>query len=507
VPAHDERDYAFAVRYGLPIRQVVAVPGAPTVADEGSAYVAHEAGEVLVDSGRFSGQLADEGGRAIVEWLAAEGGAIGGSDRAKPDVTYRLRDWNVSRQRYWGTPIPIVYCRDCGTVPVPEDQLPVLLPRASAYKPTGESPLKSDAAFINTECPSCGGPAERETDTLDTFVDSAWYWFRYLSPHLQTAPIDRDLVARWTPVDLYTGGTEHTVLHLLYFRFFTKAMFDLGLIDYREPTLRLRHQGQILAGTTGERMSKSRGNVQAPDELVRRAGADALRLFLMFLGPWEEGAAWDARGLGGVSRFLHRVWTVVTEPHGVERGDPDAGRFPAGVSEAQAEQAIRRAAHRTLRTVTAEYEAFRFNVMVAHLMEFTNLLMRYRGTPAAGGEAWYEAVRFLILMLAPSAPHISEELWQRRLAAGGVAGAGSVAHSVHLERWPTFDPLLAAEQTVEIPIQINGKLRDRVAVPVGLSQGQIEEIVLRREKVVAALAGRAPQRVVHVPGRLVNLVV
>ena len=507
VPAHDERDYAFATRYGLPIRQVVAVPGASTVADEGTAYVAHEADEVLVDSGPFTGMPADEGGRAIVEWLANEGGAVGGSGRAKPDVTYRLRDWNVSRQRYWGTPIPIVYCRDCGTVPVPEDQLPVVLPRASAYKPTGESPLKSDADFINTECPTCGGPAERETDTLDTFVDSAWYWFRYLSPHLDSAPIDVERAARWTPVDLYTGGTEHTVLHLLYFRFFTKAMFDLGLIDHREPTLRLRHQGQILAGATGERMSKSRGNVQAPDELVRQAGADALRLFLMFLGPWEEGAAWDARGLGGVSRFLHRVWTVVVDPHGVERGDPDAGRFPAGESEAQAEQTIRRAAHRTLRTVTAEYEAFRFNVMVAHLMEFTNLLMRYRGTPAAGGEAWYEAVRFLILMLAPSAPHISEELWQRRLAAGGVAGAGSVAHSVHLERWPAFDPVLAEEQTIELPIQVNGKLRDRVSVPVGLSQAQIEEIVLGRDKIVAALDGGAPKRVVHVPGRLVNLVV
>jgi leucyl-tRNA synthetase len=518
VPAHDERDYGFAVAYGLPIRQVVALLGAPSVADEGRAYVAHQAGEVLLDSGRFSGLPADEGGRAIVDWLAAEGGAVGGSGRARPAVGYRLRDWNVSRQRYWGTPIPIVYCRDCGTVPVPEEQLPVLLPRDVAYKPTGESPLKTHAGFIHTECPSCGGPAERDTDTLDTFVDSAWYWFRYLSPHLDDAPIDRERVAHWTPVDLYTGGTEHTVLHLLYFRFFTKVMNDLGLIDHREPALRLRHQGQILAGEGGERMSKSRGNVEAPDELVGRYGADALRLFLMFLGPWEEGAAWNGRGIEGVSRFLHRVWAVAADPHGVERGDPQAGTLPVGETVEQAGEAIRRAAHRTLRLVTEENESFRFNVMVAHLMELTNVLMRYRGTPAAGGEAWYEAIRFLILMLAPAAPHIAEELWQRRLAAGGVVASGaaadgsaatgwSAAHSVHRERWPSFDAAVASDQTLELPIQVNGKLRDRVTVPVGLSQDAIEEIVLGREKIAAALDGRTPRRVIHVPGRLVNLVV
>ena len=499
VPAHDERDYAIAVRYGLPVRQVVAMPGAPTVADAGSAYVAHEAGEVLVDSGRFTGMPADEGGRAIVEWLAGE-------DRAKPTVTYRLRDWLISRQRYWGTPIPIVYCRDCGTVPVPEDQLPVLLPPDAAYKPTGESPLKSHAAFIDTTCPTCGGPAERETDTMDTFVDSSWYWFRFLSPHLDSAPIDKAIVARWTPVDHYTGGAEHTVLHLLYFRFFTKAMADLGLIDHREPTLRLSHQGEIL-GADGAGMSKSRGNIEDPDEYVGRYGADAVRLFLMFIGPWDQGGAWNPRGIGGVSRFLHRVWSVTLDPQGVERGDPQAGRLAAGESVEQAEEAIRRAAHRTLRTVTAEYETFRFNVMVAHLMELTNVLMHYRGTPVAGGEAWYEAIRFLIVMLAPAAPHIAEELWQRRLAGAGVTGAWTMARSVHREHWPAHDPALAAEETVELPIQVNGKLRDRVVVPVGLSQTEIEEIVLAREKVVEALGGGTPRRVVHVPGRLVNLVV
>jgi leucyl-tRNA synthetase len=502
VPAHDERDYEFARRFGVPIRQVVAMPGAPSVADEGHAYVAHQAGEMLVDSGRFTGMRADEGGTAIVTWLAQQD-----PPRAKFAVTYRLRDWLVSRQRYWGTPIPIVYCRDCGTVPVPEDELPVVLPRDAAFMPTGESPLKSHAAFINTTCPTCGGPAERETDTMDTFVDSSWYWFRFLSPHLDSAPIDKEVVARWTPIDHYTGGAEHTVLHLLYFRFFTKVMADLGLIGYREPTLRLNHQGQILAGPTGERMSKSRGNVEAPDAIVQRDGADALRLFLMFLGPWDQGGAWDSRGIGGVSRFLHRVWAITLDPQGVERGDPQAGRLPAGESAERAEATIRRAAHRTLRTVTAEYEATRFNVMVAHLMELTNLLMRYRGTAAAGKEAWDEAVRFLLLMLAPAAPHVSEELWQRRLAAAGVAGAGSTERSIHLEVWPAYDPAHAAEETIELPIQVNGKLRDRVVVPVGLSQTEIEEIVLARAKVLVALGGKTPTRVIHVPGRLVNLVV
>jgi leucyl-tRNA synthetase len=341
---------------------------------------------------------------------------------------------------------------------------------------------------------------------MDTFVDSAWYWFRFLSPHLESGPIDRDVVARWTPVDHYTGGAEHTVLHLLYFRFFTKAMADLGLIDHREPTLKLNHQGEIL-GRDGYGMSKSRGNAEDPDDYVATHGADAVRLFLMFIGPWDQGGSWNPRGIGGVSRFLNRVWAVTLDPKGAEHGDPTAGQLPAGESAVQAEEAIRRAAHRTLRTVTAEYEGGRFNTMVAHLMELTNVLTRYRGTPVAGGDAWFEAVRFLVLMLAPAAPHIAEELWQRRRAAGGDAAVNLLVDSVHVERWPAFDPELATEETVELPIQVNGKLRDRVSVPVGLSEHAIEEIVLAREKVVAILAGRPPRRVVHVPGRLVNLVV
>jgi leucyl-tRNA synthetase len=283
------------------------------------------------------------------------------------------------------------------------------------------------------------------------------------------------------------------------------VMNDLGLIGHREPTLRMSHQGEIL-GTDGVGMSKSRGNIENPDDYVSKYGADAVRLFLMFAGPWDQGGAWNPRGIGGVSRFLHRVWTVTLDPHGVERGDPQAGRLAPNESAEQAEETNRRAAHRTLRDVTGQYETFRFNVMVAHLMELTNVLMRYRGTSVAGGEAWDEAVRFILLMLAPAAPHVSEELWQRRLAAAGVAGAGSTEQSIHLEAWPAYDPAHAAEETIELPIQINGKLRDRVVVPVGLSQTEIEEIVLAREKVQLSLAGKAPKRVIHVPGRLVNLV-
>ena len=306
------------------------------------------------------------------------------------------------------------------------------------------------------------------------------------------------MVDRWTPVDQYTGGAEHAVMHLMYSRFFTKAMADLGLVGHREPFLRLFNQGQVL-GADGERMSKSRGNVEDPDELIARYGADTVRLFLMFMGPWDQGGPWNATGIGGVHRFLNRVWTVTLDPHGRDAGDP-AGRRSRTSPAAGRE--LRIAAHRTVQAVTADYGGFRFNTMVAKLMELTNALMHLRGTPVAGTPDWDEAVRLLILMLAPAAPHITEELWSRRLAA-----AGEPWRSIHTELWPGWDAALIAERTVELPIQINGKLRDRVEVPVGSPQDEIERIVLAREKVQAALAGRAPDKIIHAGGRLVNLVV
>jgi leucyl-tRNA synthetase len=494
VPAHDERDYAFAVRYGLPIRRVVAAPGDEERELDG-AYVAHAAGERLVNSGPYTGLPADEGGAAIVGELEALG-------KGKAAVTYRLRDWLISRQRYWGTPIPVIYCERDGIVPVPEEDLPVRLPDTVDYRGSGENPLGRDAAFLNVACPVCAGPARRETDTMDTFVDSSWYWYRYLSPERSGGPIDRAMAERWTPVDQYTGGSEHAVMHLLYAREWTKMMRDVGILDQDEPFKRLFNQGQIL-GLDGERMSKSRGNTQDPDELVARYGADTVRLFLMFMGPWDQGGPWSPTGIGGVHRFLNRLWTIALDPHGQEAGDPESGSLPTGQSEADGRAAIRQAAHRTLRDVTADYEAFHFNTMIAKLMELANLLMRYRGTSVAGSAEWDEAIRLALQMLAPAAPHITEELWSRRLAAADASWS-----SIHQERWPEVDTSAIVETTREVPVQVNGKLRDKVVVPADIGQAELEAVVLASDRVRSILAGREPSKIIHAGGgRLVNVVV
>jgi leucyl-tRNA synthetase len=496
VPAHDERDFAFATTFGLPIREVIrpadaGAPGGPLAA----AYVSKAESDVLVNSGRFDGLSAPEGARQIVAWLADDG-------RGRAAVTYRLRDWLISRQRYWGTPIPAIHCERCGVVGVRERDLPVLLPETVDYHGRGDNPLTRDERFLAVRCPKCDGPARRETDTMDTFIDSSWYWFRYLSPHRNDGPVDPAMTDAWTPVDQYTGGAEHAVMHLLYSRFFTKAMRDVGLVHQDEPFRRLFNQGQIL-GADGERMSKSRGNVQDPDELVRRYGADTVRLFLMFMGPWDQGGPWSPTGIGGVHRFLNRVWTAALDPFGTEPGDPDAGRLPGGQDETTAARELRAAAHRTLRDVTADYEAFRFNTMVAKLMELSNLLYRYRGTPIAGGAAWDETVRLLLLMLAPAAPHVAEELWSRGLAAVGAPWA-----SIHQQPWPTVDASAVVEETREVPVQVNGKLRDRVVVAADISAPDLERAVLAAPKVQAALGGRTPDRIIHAGGgKLVNIVV
>src|SRR3954465_8934207 len=460
VPAHDERDFAFARQFGLSIRRVVAAPGTDVDDETSDAYVAHSADERLVNSGRFDGMSADEGGREIVEMLAKDG-------KAQAKVTYRLRDWLISRQRYWGTPIPIIFCERDGIVPVPYEDLPVRLPENVDYRGRGDNPLNHDEAFLNVTCPRCGQQARRETDTMDTFVDSSWYWYRYLSPDKDDGPVDRGLAEVWTPVDQYTGGAEHAVMHLLYSRFWTKAMRDIGLIDDDEPFKRLFNQGQIL-GADGERMSKSRGNVEDPDQLVSRYGADTVRLFLMFMGPWDQGGPWSPTGIGGVHRFLNRLWTIALDPHGREPGDPDSGRLPDGVDEPAARLQIRQAAHRTLKGVTADYEAFHFNTMIAKLMELANLLMRFRGSAVAGSPEWDEAVGMALLMLAPAAPHITEELWSRRLAE-----AGRDWSTIHREPWPEVDPGAVVEATREVPIQVNGKLRDRITVATDIAPADL----------------------------------
>jgi leucyl-tRNA synthetase len=476
VPAHDERDFAFAGRYGLDIRVVVAPPGWDGKPLE-TAYVAKNEG-TQVSSGRFDGLPNAEGYAAIAGHIEAEGWG-------KRTVSYRMRDWLVSRQRYWGTPIPIVYCPQCGAVPVPDDQLPVVLPEDAEFKPTGKSPLRQHAGFLHTTCPTCGGAAQRETDTMDTFVDSSWYFLRYPSPHLDSAPFDRAAAARWCPVDQYTGGAEHATMHLLYARFFTKVIRDLGLIDFGEPFLRLFNQGTVLSGHT--KMSKSRGNVIAPDEYVSVLGADAVRLYLMFMGPWDGGGDWSDAGINGVARWVNRFHDLVTR---------ETGAMPA--SDAPGDRALRRATHQATRRVITDLERFKFNTAIAALMELTNVM----GPAAEAGEvsraAWDEAIEHLLLLLAPMAPHLAEELWERTGHHG----------SVHAQSLPAWDEALAAEDELTLVVQVNGKVRDRISVPAGVSEEAAREAALASERVRPYTDGKDIAKVVYVPARtLLSIVV
>ncbi|MDQ2935221.1 MAG: leucine--tRNA ligase [Chloroflexota bacterium] len=506
VPAHDERDFAFARKYDLPIRYVV-VPASGEVASD-QAFVAHTADEVLADSGGFTGMRAADAIGAITQQLADMG--LGG-----PAVSYRIRDWLVSRQRYWGPPIPIVYCPQHGAQPVPDDQLPVRLPDDVDFSPTGVSPLQTHEAFLKATCPICGEPARRETDTMDTFVDSSWYFLRYCSPHNEKAAWDPEQLAMWMPIDLYTGGAEHAVMHLLYFRFFTKALRDMGLLAFDEPALTLRNQGQIL-GADHQRMSKSRGNVQNPDELTDRYGSDAVRAFLMFIGPWDQGGPWSSSGIEGQHRFLARVWNVAQPSSARERGSrpepipgpppqslageiPESGGPPAGELLGTAEEmirAVRRLTHTTIADVTRDYAALHFNTAISKLMELTNALVRARETGLSGTDAYAESVDALLLLLAPLAPHITEELWAQR----------GRRYSIHEQPWPTYDPAVAVADTIELPVQVDGKLRDRLVVTPDTPAEEIERMALASEHVQRYLAGRPPARVIQIPGKLVNVV-
>ncbi len=466
VPGQDQRDWDFAERYDLPIVRTVR----PPEGFEGEAYVG---GGEAINSGFLDGLGVEDAKGRMNGWLEDKG-------RGRAAVTYRLRDWLISRQRYWGTPIPIIYCESCGTVPVPEEDLPVLLPEDADFIPTGESPLKRDPGFYNTECPGCGGPATRETDTMDTFVDSSWYWYRYLSPHLDERPWDAEKGEVWLPVDIYTGGIEHAILHLLYARFWTKAMRDLGLVGFDEPFERLYNQGIIL-GEDAEKMSKSRGNVVNPQEIVDRYGSDALRDYLMFIGPWDQGGPWDGRGIEGVSRFLRRALSLVGA------GDPTG-------AEADPSELARRT-NRTVKKVTEDLEAFRYNTAIAALMEHTNYLLAIRGE--VGEEEWDAALRTFVLLLAPFAPHHAEEMW---------AGIGE-PYSVHEQAWPAWDESLLRADEITLVVQVNGKLRDRIEAPADVSEETAKELALSSAKVRPHVEGREIRKSVYVPGRLVNLVV
>ena len=591
VPAHDQRDFEFARPYNLPIRIVIRPEGVEDL-DPDKMTEAWPGEGVMVNSGPFDGTPAratDDGKKneavgVVTAWLEEQG--IG-----KGAVNYRLRDWLISRQRYWGAPIPMVYCEQCGVVPVPEDELPVLLPEDVDFKPTGESPLRYHESFLNTTCPQCGGPAKRETDTMDTFMCSSWYQYRYLSPHYDEGPFDPQEAAYWLPVDQYTGGIEHATMHLMYTRFFTKAMRDCGIFEptkkaaraigrdtthlFDEPMIALFNQGMILGEprdgdlivATGEfegsklnashvrvvksldgvdssqpgtvvgevlsrkelvlnvqtpdgrsvvvdtdenttfdvpgigpdatieairyrldveKMSKSKGNVVAPDELVATYGADAVRAYLMFAFRWEQGGPWDSKGMQGVVRWLNDVWTLALE--GISGNQPD----PA------AERALRRKVHQTIKAVGDGLESFGFNTAVAALMALRNTLEDVQRQDNVSREAWDDAIRHMLLLMAPFTPFISEELWQR------IGGEGSV----HMQPWPEYDPEVAAEDEITLVVQINGKVRDRIQVPANISEEDAKRIALESPAAKRYMDGKPPRKVIYVSQRgMVNIVV
>jgi len=401
-----------------------------------------------------------------------------------PTVTYRLRDWLISRQRYWGAPIPMIYCEKCGLVPVPEKDLPILLPDDAEFKPTGESPLAYHEGFVNTACPQCSAPAKRETDTMDTFVCSAWYYLRYVSPDCDSAVFDVDKMKYWLPVDIYTGGAEHAVMHLFYVRFFGKAIRDMGLVDFDEPITRLFNQGHIIAD--GRKMSKSRGNVVNPDEYVIDLGVDAVRAYFMFLGPWEQGGEWDDSGISGISRWLNRLWKISLEPYQVK-----------GKVQENAQESLKRITHQTIRKVTGDLEKLRFNTMIAALMEFSNYLTDIKEAGQVSDSDWKEAIDTLLLMLAPSVPHVTEELWQK---------IGN-EYSIHNQDWPQWDEEIARDEEITLVVQINGKVRDKINVPASIDEDEAKKTAIESNKIKPYLEGKTVLKQIYVPGKLVNIVV
>ena len=583
VPAHDERDFAFALKYGLPIIQVIERPDGETksvvragsmdvgfydfLRNEGFAIsekdddlrvrIPYEKTEQYIDAAKkyireghwvevvgthwvfvFKGEVipwdsveADErilqrckeidpsleAKRTVMEvvWnepfyqdvlFHAEKGkmihseSLSGTtgedayektiayleDRqiGKKAVNYRLRDWLISRQRYWGAPIPMVYCKKCGWQPVPEDQLPVLLPDDVEWRPTGESPLKLHPTWKNTTCPVCGGPAERETDTMDTFMCSSWYHLRYLSPDYEDGPFDPREYDYWMPVDTYTGGIEHANMHLIYTRFFHKAGRDMGIMKGPEPMIQLRNQGIVL-GEDSEKMSKSRGNVVSPDDLVGKYGADTVRAYLMFFARWDLGGPWNSNGIEGTARWLRRVWALFTE------------EWESGNASEETLRDLRRKVHKTLSNLTHDYENFEFNTIISGLMELLNNLYTFKDAGVVGSSEWDEALDYYLRMMAPVTPHIAEELWERL----------GKPYSIHTQPWPEVDEKALAEDMITIVVQVNGKLRDRLTLPAGIGEDEAKDAALKSQAVQKFTGGKEPRKVIYIPGRLINIVV
>jgi len=484
VPAHDERDFAFARKFGLKIIPVIQPEGVPELNGD-TMEAAYVGGGHMINSDGFNGTAVNEekgrknpGLSKVIDWLEQKG-------TGKEAVTYKLRDWLISRQRYWGAPIPMVYCKEHGWNPVPEDQLPVLLPEDVEWRPTGESPLKLHPTWKLTTCPVCGEPAERETDTMDTFMCSSWYHLRYLSPHYGKGPFDDAEYNYWMPVDTYTGGIEHATMHLMYTRFFHKALRDMGITEGPEPMMQLRNQGMVL-GEDHEKMSKSRGNVIAPDVLVERYGADAVRAYLMFFARWDMGAPWNSNGIDGTVRWLRRVWSMILEP---------VSDRPLGSPETL--RVLRRRVHQTLKRITRDFEQFEFNTIVSGLMELLNDMLKAKEGGAYDTPEWNEAVDIYLRMLAPACPHIAEEIWQRM----------GKPYSIHTQAWPEVDEEAAKEEEITIPIQVNGKVRDRIVVPADASEEEIKRAALASADVQKFLDGKPPKKVIIVQKKLVSVVV
>lgn len=485
VPAHDERDFLFAQKYNLPIT-IVVMPEGKELRVEDMTEASKESG-IMVNSGQFNGMKNEDAKKAIVDYFAQQG-------MGEMKVNFRLRDWLISRQRFWGAPIPIIYCDHCGTVPVPEDQLPVLLPHDVDFKPTGESPLKYMEEFVNTTCPVCGRPARRETDTMDTFVCSSWYYLRYTDAHNDNMPFAKDKVDHWMNVDQYIGGVEHAILHLLYARFFTKVLYDMDLISVDEPFQNLLTQGMVLMN--GSKMSKSKGNIVSPEAIIGKFGADTARLFILFAAPPERDLEWNDQAVEGCYRFINRVWRFVYDY--VQGTDGKLVDYNSLGELSSKDKDLRRLVHTTIKRVTDDAGTrFNFNTAISAIMELVNGLYQYRELPDCNKAVMAEAVDTLILVLAPFIPHVTEELWQ------------AVGHdsSVHKQQWPVVDEQALVADEVTVIVQINGKVRDKIVMPINVDKAEAEKIALNQPKIADMVAGKAIKKVVVVPNKLINIVV
>lgn len=484
VPAHDQRDFDFARKYNIPIRVVIKSEDSP--ADAGEMSGAYTGDGVMVNSGSYNGLNVEEGKKQIINYMEA-------NNIGKTTVNFRLRDWLISRQRYWGAPIPIVYCENCGAVPVPEEQLPVMLPDAVEFRPNGESPLNSVESFYKTTCPCCGQPARRETDTMDTFVCSSWYFDRYCSPHLTATPFSKAAADYWMPVDQYIGGVEHAILHLMYARFITKFLYDIKMLSCQEPFTNLLTQGMVLK--EGSKMSKSKGNVVSPEDIINTYGADTARLFILFASPPERDLEWNDQGVEGCYRFLNRVWRIISEyvdairevniPAEFDNLDPDARQ-------------LRFKTHATIKKVTEDIELrFNFNTAISAIMELVNTLSNYSDAEEQDLCVIKESINNLLILLSPFSPHICEELWSM------------IGHkqSIYLEPWPKYDEKALEQDEIEIVVQINGKVKEHLRVPASASEDDLRQISLNSAKIVELTKDKKIIKVIAVPLKLVNIVI